>query len=347
MKNKTSKAGIVFFIIALILSVGVGVFEIVYSIKHPSENSISISNSKELFQNNQAFSFPFRKNEVTVTKVPKSEYIAKLVIAGTIEKENMTYNQQWLLSTVKKLQKDSKNKGIILFIDSPGGTVYEADELYLALQKYKEETKRPVYAYFGSLAASGGYYIGCSADYIMANRNTITGSIGVISGQFVDITKLMEKYGVKVTTIHSGKNKAMGSLGSSVTDEQIAIMQAISDECYEQFTNIVSKARNIPLSDVKKLADGRVYTAKQAVQNKLIDSTGDFDLCKEIMCSKCFENKQIEAVTFEYKRAQTFYDYFMNAASTLKGIKTNSELPNVIEEALTEKIKFPAYYYSK
>ena len=118
MKNKTSKVGIVFFIIALVLSVGVGVFEIVYSIKHPSENSISISNSKELFQNNHTFSFPFRKNEVTVTKVPKSEYIAKLVISGTIEKENMTYNQQWLLSTVQKLQKDSKNKGIILFIDS-------------------------------------------------------------------------------------------------------------------------------------------------------------------------------------------------------------------------------------
>lgn len=96
------------------------------------------------------------------------------------------------MSTIKNLQEDTNNRGIVLVINSPGGGVYQADEVFLALEKYKKKTERPVYAYFTSLAASGGYYVGCAADYIMANRNSLTGSIGVIAGQFTDLTGLME-----------------------------------------------------------------------------------------------------------------------------------------------------------
>lgn len=111
------------------------------------------------------------------------------------------------MNTISALAQDKKNEGIILFIDSPGGGVYESDEAYLALLDYKEQTGRPVYAYMGQLAASGGYYIACAADYIMANRNTLTGSIGVISGQVFDITELLQKTGIKSETIHAEKTK--------------------------------------------------------------------------------------------------------------------------------------------
>ena len=100
----------------------------------------------------------------------------------------------------------------------------------------------------------GGYYIGCAADYIMANRNTLTGSIGVISGQFIDMTQLMDKIGIKSTTIHSGRNKIMGSPSQPMTEEQRKIMQSISDECYDQFTSIVAESRELSKEKVIELA---------------------------------------------------------------------------------------------
>jgi len=197
--------------------------------------------------------------------------IAKIYIDGTIEKKNGTYNQEWILKTLKTLTESKKFAALVVYINSPGGSVYESDEVYLALKKYREKTKNPVYAYFASLAASGGYYIGCGANKIFASRNTLTGSIGVISGRFVDLSVLLKKYGIKSETIHAGKNKTMGSITEPATKEQKAIMQSIADECYEQFTGIVAENRNLPIETVKKLADGRIYSAKQAKDLGLID----------------------------------------------------------------------------
>ena len=118
--------------------------------------------------------------------VPTDEYIAVLDIMGTIsENDGYTYDQQYLLDSVEELINDDYNLGLILHIDSPGGAVYQIDELYLKLMEYKETTGRPVYAAVESYAASGGYYEACAADAIYANRNAITGSIGVIMGEFL------------------------------------------------------------------------------------------------------------------------------------------------------------------
>ena len=105
---------------------------------------------------------------------------------------------------------------------------------------YKEETGRPVYAYCEDYCASGGYYIASAADEIVANRNSFVGSIGVICGQFVDATELLEKLGIDITTVHSGANKLMGSSYESPTEEQIAIYQELSDEIYDRFVGIVA-----------------------------------------------------------------------------------------------------------
>ncbi|MEG2199902.1 MAG: S49 family peptidase, partial [Anaerovorax sp.] len=130
------------------------------------------------------------------------------------------YQHQWTLNQIDEMMDDHKNKGMVVFIDSPGGGVYESDELYLKIKQYQTLTGRPVYAAMGSMAASGGYYIATPADKIYANRNTWTGSIGVTIGTLFDVSGLLEKYGIKTVTIAEGRNKAMGSSTHPLTKEQ-------------------------------------------------------------------------------------------------------------------------------
>lgn len=192
-------------------------------------------------------------------------------IAGEIAESGSTYNQAFIEKRITIAQNDPNNVAIMLLINSPGGAVYESDETYLALMDYKEETGRPVYAYCEDYCASGGYYIASAADEIVANRNSFVGSIGVICGQFVDATELLEKLGIDITTVHSGANKLMGSSYESPTEEQIAIYQELSDEIYDRFVGIVADSRDMSDADVSALADGRIYSAQQGVDNGLVD----------------------------------------------------------------------------
>ncbi len=204
--------------------------------------------------------------------------IAVLDIAGTIsENDGYTYDQQYLLNSVDEIMMDSHNQGLLLRIDSPGGAVYQIDELYLKLMEYKEMTGRPIYAAIESYAASGGYYEACAADEIYANRNAITGSIGVIMGEFVDMSGLMDKLGIDVQYITSGPNKSMGNYYQALTEEQKAIYQSICDEYYDRFVEIVAQSRGMDQEKVYQLADGRVYSAGQALEHGLIDGLESFD----------------------------------------------------------------------
>lgn len=284
-----------------------------------------------------------RKNKTF--KAGKNPYIARIDISGVICEASEKYNQKWLLETIENLSEDSNNKGIILYIDSPGGTVYHSDEAYLALMEYKNKTSRPVYAYFSTLAASGGYYIACSSDYIMANRNCLTGSIGVIAGRFTDLTGLMEKYGVKIRTIHSGRNKIMGSYEESPTEEQIEIMQAIADETYDQFVGIVASSRGLSREDTVKLADGRIYSAAQAVENHLIDSTGSFKDLKEAMTRKAFDFNEYEVVDYSYKEDESLYKMIMGLADKWGKNASATSIPSQIRKALDSQLTYPAYYW--
>lgn len=207
------------------------------------------------------------------------DFIAIVSIEGTIQASTGSgslygttegYNHDLLMEYVDKLMDNDCNKGIILRLDTPGGTVYEADELYLKLKEYKEETGRPIWAYMESSCCSGGVYIASVSDEQYANRITTTGSIGVILSMY-DMSGLFEELGIKEVNIVSAKNKDMGSAGKPMTSEQKAIYQSIVDEYYTQFVEIVAEGRDMSVEEVKKLADGRIYTAKQAVENGLID----------------------------------------------------------------------------
>ncbi len=205
---------------------------------------------------------------------PFSDYIAIVNVEGTIEQQTAEdmfnvqegYHHTTTMQYLDELMADQNNKGILLYVDSPGGAVYESEELYQKIQEYKEVTGRPVWAYMAHYAASGGYMASVTADKIYANPNTVTGSIGVIMSGY-DMTGLYEKLGIRYISITSGENKD----SSSLTDEQIAIYQSQVDECYADFVDKVVKGRNMSEEQVKALADGRTYTAKQAEENGLID----------------------------------------------------------------------------
>ena len=216
--------------------------------------------------------------------LPAEDYIAVIEVEGTIYSEPTTtmfgesegYNHPKTMKYIDKLMEDDNNKGILLYVNTPGGEVTASDDLYLKLMQYKEKTQRKIYCYFADQACSGGYYIAMAADEIYANRNCWTGSIGVIIS-LSNMQGLYEKLGIEEINITSGENKAMGSAGQELTTEQRKILQSLVDEAYEQFVGIVADGRNMDVNKVKKLADGRIYSANQALKKKLIDGTSTYE----------------------------------------------------------------------
>ena len=274
-------------------------------------------------------------------------YIAVLHVEGVIEDSGETYNQNWILDTIDELGRDRKNSGILLYIDSPGGGVYQSDEVYLALEDYKHSTGNRVWAYMVPLAASGGYYIACAADVIYANRNTLTGSIGVISATSVDLTELMKKYGIKMTTVTAGKNKNMLNINSPMTEEHRAIMQGIADEAYDQFTDIVSQSRNMKIEKVRALADGRIYTAAQAEANGLIDYIDTYENTVDNMLD-AIDEEGLSVKHFRFERKKTVSDYLYRGASFFaKKTGIEAEVADSVKRVsgIPENLPLPAYYY--
>jgi protease-4 len=172
---------------------------------------------------------------------------------------------------LERAEKDGSVKAVVLRIDSPGGSAAASQEIAGDIRSFKERTGKPVVVSMGGTAASGGYYISAYADKIVANPSTLTGSIGVIS-QFIYFDGLLEKVGLELEIVKAGKFKGMGI--RPLSDEERRIMQAITDELYNQFVAAVADGRNIPVADVKELATGQVYTGTQALELGLVDEMG-------------------------------------------------------------------------
>jgi len=178
-------------------------------------------------------------------------------------------------SLLNEAKKDSSS-ALIISINSPGGSVEPTQEIYNSIERFKEKSGKKVYVWMKEVAASGGYYLSCSADKIVAMPTTLTGSIGVIMN-LVNSEELLKKIGVSLYTIKSGKYKDMGSISRPLTNEERAIFQNIIDESYNQFLKVVSEGRNIPLDQLKNLAQGQVFTGIKAKEVGLIDEVGDLE----------------------------------------------------------------------
>jgi len=181
------------------------------------------------------------------------------------------------IEKIDKAQADRNVKVLVLRINSPGGGVTASEIMYNRVMRYKSATGRPVIAVLQDVAASGGYYIACSADAIVAHRTTVTGSIGVIV-QTVSFAGTMDKIGVDAQAITSGARKDMASPFKPLDKADAVILQGLVDEFYAQFVSVVAAGRpKLTAQQVGKLADGRVYSAGQALKNGLVDSLGYMD----------------------------------------------------------------------
>jgi protease-4 len=178
-----------------------------------------------------------------------------------------------LREELKKAGEDAKVKAIVLRINSPGGTVTASDIIYREIITFKQTSRMPVIASLMDVAASGGYYVALAADTIMAHPTTVTGSIGVILLS-VNAEGLMQKLGVATAAIKSGERKDMGSPFRALTPEERGIFQSVIDGLHQQFVDKVVERRKLPAATVAVLADGRIYTADQALGHKLVDRIG-------------------------------------------------------------------------
>lgn len=179
------------------------------------------------------------------------------------------------VAQLKKLGKNKNVKAVVLRINSPGGTVGASQEVYSELLKLKKKGIKIV-ASMADVCASGGVYAAVAADKILANKGTITGSVGVIFS-VSNFKQLMEKVGMRSYSIRSGKFKDIGSYSRDMTAEEKVLLQEIVDSTYQQFLSAVVEGRGLEEEDVKKWADGRIFNGEQALKNKLVDQLGTFE----------------------------------------------------------------------
>ena len=201
-----------------------------------------------------------------------------------------------LQSQLDQAAGDSSVKAVILEVNSPGGSVVASDEMHDAILDFKRQTGKPVVVSMQDLAASGGYYISTAADDIVANKSTFTGSIGVILS-LLNYSKAAEKYGIKQNAITSGKFKEIGSPWKDLSPQEKDILQGLVDDSYNQFVGVVAKGRDLPEDKVRKIADGRIYSGRQAEKLGLVDKLGNLDTATED-ARKLAKTKRAEVVRY-------------------------------------------------
>jgi len=179
-----------------------------------------------------------------------------------------------IIEEMRQYADDETVKAVILRIDSPGGGVGPSQEIHREVVKLK--TKKKVLASMGSVAASGGYYIACASDLIVANPGTITGSIGVVM-EFTNLEELLKKIGVKGVVLKGGEHKDIGSPFREMTPGEKRIMQDVIDNVHQQFIKAVAEGRKMDQAKVVPVADGRIFTGEQAKQFGLVDEMGNLE----------------------------------------------------------------------
>jgi protease-4 len=201
-------------------------------------------------------------------------------------------------------------KGVILRVDSPGGGVGPSQEIFTEIKRLA--AVKPVVVSMGAVAASGGYYVALPAQKIIANPGTLTGSIGVIMG-FTNYQDLFEKIGLKSDVIKSGEHKDIGSPVRPMTKSDRRILQSLIDDVHQQFVEHVAEGRNLDLETAAQLADGRIYTGRQAKEFGLIDELGNFRDAVTVIASMTSIDGE-PSLVYPAKPKKYFVDYFIEQA---------------------------------
>jgi protease-4 len=231
---------------------------------------------------------------------------------GVIELKGIIRDSKNFLDQLEKFKKNKNIKAIVIKINSPGGAVVPSQEIYREILKTRKSKK--IYAYMQSVAASGAYYVASACNKIIANPGTITGSIGVII-EFTNFEKLFNKLGINAVVVKSGKFKDVGNPFRPATDEDKKLLQTVINSIYNQFLSDVSKGRNIPLLQLKKIADGRIFTGTQALNLKLVDKLGNFSDLIALIKKEVKFNEEPEIVYIEKKKS--FVEKFLDSSAKI------------------------------
>ena len=224
--------------------------------------------------------------------------------------QGMLMDSQNIVRQLSNYRHNPNVRGIVLRIDSPGGAVAPAQEIYNEIMKLKADHKT-VYASMGTVAASGGYYIACAANYVLANPGTLTGSIAAVMA-FSNFEELTDKIGVKPIIIKSGKYKDVGSPLRGMKPEERKLLQSVVDDVHQQFVQAVAKGRGLPVSEVNEIADGRIMTGQQALTLKLVDEMGGLEKTIELLAKKIGVEGRPKVI--EEKEKTPFFDWLLQSS---------------------------------
>ena len=259
---------------------------------------------------------------VKPNKIKSSKnHIALLYAVGEIASGTGSSNIQdkYLVNEIEKLRKNKDIKAVVLRVNSPGGSAYASEQIWKAIADLKEE--KPVVVSMGDVAASGGYYIACNADKIVAQPTTITGSIGIF-GMFPNMKKTSEKIGVGVDVVKTHEYGDFGNFARPMRDDEKEILQSFVERGYDLFLSRCAEGRNIPKDTLALYAEGRVWTGSQAKEIGLVDELGDIKRAVEIAAD--LADIHDDFLVYEYPKMRSFIEELLDnkqndiAAETLK-----------------------------
>jgi protease-4 len=262
------------------------------------------------------------------TNISAKPHIANYVISGLL------VDADQILKDLESLEYEDNVRAIIITVDSPGGTTVSAEEIFLKIRSIA--SKKPIVVVMKNIATSGAYLLSIGADRIFARENTITGSVGVLL-QWARIDQGLEKLGVEMKEVKSGKLKAEPDLFGESDEEAIALTQAIVDETYEWFLNLVKERREIREYVIRQISDGRILTGRQALDLNLIDEIGGNREAKSWLINNREINTDLEIQIYEQNKNTNFIelsvakimDYFNINSSYGNSLKTNLSLINI------------------
>lgn len=295
-------------IVAAVIAVALLIFGVFFSFF----SSLWASDWEDTFNQFSWGSFP---PSFVVEEGDANNRIAVLNIEGTIMDtgeqpstfSGPAYNHTMTIEALKEIINDDTISGVLLNVDSPGGGVYESEEIHKYLEEAKEAGK-VIYSSMGGMAASGGYYVSSPADQIYASNETLTGSIGVIM-QSINYSQLAEDFGVEFETYTSGDMKEMLSGHQDPSEEETEYVQGMVDTMFQNFVDVVSEGRDMSEDEVRDIADGRIYLGQDAVENGLVDQIGYIEDATEDLKEEIGGNPQIVEYGYDNSFANISFSY--------------------------------------
>lgn len=325
---KGNRFGIVMLFLLFFISLGVGIYTIVQPPPKPDAKAeeVTAPSFTSIFGN---ISGKDDKDGIGIVKIYGPIYTRTDEPVFTLE----SHGADRVSKKIRELGRNKHCKGILLRVNSPGGSIGASQEILDAVKDIKAEHELPIVVSMGDICASGGYYVSAAANKIVANSGTITGSIGVFVGN-INFAELANKHGVKLQLVKSGEFKDILSSWREMTEAERNLLQELVDDCYQQFLNVVSEGRNIPLNELRKIADGRIFTGMAAKKHNLVDELGTYHDAVEIL----WDLTGLDGEPHILKESKEPFDIFMDilegksekAPKSLTDLALGVELPKYV-----------------